>query len=835
MQTDRQEATLSVAEARHRAAALTVHRYDVDLDLTGLLDGPVLHSRSTVSFTARHPGEATFIDVIADTADAWLDGVALAPGAFDGERLHLPPLDGEHRLEVAATMTRTGQRAGIHRTVDSGDGEGDVYVWTSFEPDDARRVFACFDQPDLKAVFAFTVHAPHAWSVVSNSAAASCTDAGTTRTWVFEDTPRLSPYVTAVCAGPFHEVRRSVDGYELRLLSRRSLASHLDEQAGELFDLTGRGLRFFNDRFASPFPQRTYTQVFCPDFPGAAMENWGCVAWSDRYLHRTVPTAAERYDRAVVLLHEMAHQWFGDLVTLRWWDDLWLNESFADWAALWAAEQATAYTGAWRWFLGSRKEDGYTEDAGPGTHPIHQDIATAADAKAAFDMITYGKGASLLRQLAEYVGEAAFVAGLARYFADHAYGNATLTDLLAAVGGAAGRDLSGWADGWLRTAGTDVLTVACETGPDGRYREVAVTTTPPPDRPARRVHRLTAGVYDLRDDRPVRRHRLPVETTAATQPIAGLAGQPAADLILINDDDLTFARVRPDAASLKLLLGHGRHLPGADSRALTRIILWHLLEDGLLAPADLIGYAAGALPLETDPIVRDDLLRTSVAVAVDWAGPAVEAREHLGAACLALAGRAGDAAARTAGLQAAIALATTADRLAELDGPVGDSIDLRWRWLTRLAAVGRHDPAAVERQLRRDPDPDAIHSALTVRAASPEPAAKEEVWRAVFGERRVPPSALRPIGRAFWDPAHADVLRPYPDRFLGELASLGASHLSVTLAVVRHLFPRHGVDAGFPARAAAAAGRPGMPPMAAKNLQARAAVLVRMLRARAQA
>ncbi|UQU61555.1 aminopeptidase N [Couchioplanes caeruleus] len=832
MQTERQEATLSVAEARSRAALLTVHRYDVDLDLTGLLDGPVLRSRSTVSFTAR-PGEATFIDVIADTADAWLDGVALAPGAFDGERLHLPPLDGEHRLEVAATMTRTGQRAGIHRTADSGDGEGDVYVWTSFEPDDARRVFACFDQPDLKAVFAFTVHAPHAWTVVSNSAAASCAGAGTARTWVFEDTPRLSPYLTAVCAGPFHELRRSVDGYDLRLLSRRSLASHLDEQAGELFDLTARGLRFFNDRFASPFPQRTYTQVFCPGFPGAAMENWGCVAWNDRYLHRTVPTVADRYDRAVVLLHEMAHQWFGDLVTLRWWDDLWLNESFADWAALWAAEHATPYTGAWRWFLGSRKEDGYTEDAGPGTHPIHQDVATAADAKAAFDMITYGKGAGLLRQLAEHVGEAAFVAGLARYFADHAYGNATLTDLLAAVGGAAGRDLSGWAAGWLRTAGTDVLTVAHDTGPDGRYREVAVATTPPPDRPARRVHRLTAGVYDLRDDRPVRRHRIPVATTAATHTIAELAGQPAAGLILINDGDLTFARVRPDDASLTFLLRHGRHLPDPDSRASVRIILWHLLEDGLLAPADLIEYAAGALPSETDPIVRDDLLRTSVAVAVDWAGPAAPAREHLGAACLALAERHADAAARTAALQAAIALATTPDRLAELDRHAGDSIDLRWRWLTRLAAVGRPDPAAVERHLSRDPDPDAIYSALTVRAASPEPAAKEELWQAVFRERRVPPSALRTIGRAFWDPAHADVLRPYPDRFLAEVESLGASHLSVTLAVVRHLFPRYGVDAGFPARASAAAARPGMPPMAAKNLQARTAVLARMLRARA--
>ncbi|MFG1609851.1 aminopeptidase N [Actinoplanes sp. NPDC049265] len=800
--------SLTVTEAADRAARLDVRRYDVELDLTELLDGTTLRSRSTVSFVARRPGEATFIDVVADSVEAWLDGVRLDESAFDGERLWLPPLDGEHRLEVASVVTRTRQRAGIHRTVDA---DGEVYVWTNFEPDDARRVYACFDQPDLKAVVAFTVHAPAAWTVVSNSAVRSRTEG----TWVFEDTPRLSPYVTVVCAGPFHQIRRTVDGYDLGLFARRSLAGLLDEQAEELFDLTVRGLRFFGERFASPFPQRTYDQVFCPDFGGAAMENWGCVTWTDQYLYRAEPTAAEANSRAVILLHEMAHMWFGDLVTLRWWDDLWLNEAFADWAALEAAEQATGYTGAWRWYLGSRKEDGYTQDAGPSTHPVYQDIPTAADAKAAFDGLTYGKGAALLRQMAAYTGEAEFWAGLRRYFADHAYGNATLTDLLTAVGGG---DLREWADNWLLTAGTDVITVRPAAD------AVEIRVTPPADRPARRIHRLTVGFYDLRDDRPVLRRRVPVQVSP---PVTTLPGEPAADLILVNDDDKTFARVRPDDASLKFLLRHGSRLPDPAGRGLIRILLWHLLEDGLLPPAELIGYAAEALPVETDPIVRDDLLRTAVAAAVDWAG---EPGDRLFTACVALASEVPPA--RTAALRAALDVARTTGQLATLEGLVGDSFDLRWRWLARAAAVGEHDPAAVERLLASDPDPDAPWSALAVRAARPDAAAKEEAWQAIFTERRVPPSTFGAVGRAFWQPGQESVLSPYPDRYVEELPRLAAAHLTITVAVLRHLFPRHGVDAGFPDRATAAADRPEMSPSAAARLRAQADVLARMLRAR---
>ncbi|WP_157756782.1 aminopeptidase N [Plantactinospora sp. KBS50] len=855
--------SLTRDEARTRAELLRVRRYDVELDLTGLLCGTTLRSRSTVDFSARRTDEPIFVDIVADEVRAWLDGAALPAEAYDGERLTLPALGGDHQLVVAASTDRTEQRTGIHRWVDPAD--GGTYVWTSFEPDDARRVFACFDQPDLKAVVAFTVHAPAGWTVVSNSAVLECTDragdtapadgtrpadgtgpvdgtgpaddagsgAGAARTWRFADTPRMSPYVTVVCAGPFHQVRRTVDGYDLAVLARRSLAAHLDRQAPELFDLTAAGLRFFGEQFDMPFPQRTYTQVFCPDFQGA-MENWGCVTWMDSALYRTEPTDAQRERRAVVLLHEMAHMWFGDLVTMRWWDDLWLNESFADWAAMWAAERCTPFTGAWVSFLGDRKEAGYSADGGPTTHPVRQEIATVDDARAAFDRVTYSKGASVLRQLTAYTGEEPFVAGLRRHFARHAYGNATLEDLLASVAGPSGRDLATWAREWLLTAGTDTMSVRTDTDAEGRYRSVEVLVEPPAERPANRPHRLAVGVYDITDDRPVLRRRVELDAAPPATAVPELAGAPAADLLLVNDADLTFARVRPDAPTRAAMLRYGPSLPDPLSRAVTRLTLWHLVEDGLLAPDEVVRYAARALAVETDPAARAGLLGTAERAVRNWvdasAVPAVG--DELAAACAALARAAGERdepATVRAALRAALAVAYRPERLAELDELVGDDVDLRWHWLTQVAATGGYDPDAVAKLLDRDPDPDSAGRAAAVRAARPDSTAKDEVWREIF-TGALPLPMLPAVGQAFWDPGQGDLLAPFADRFLDELPTLGGG-MTTVMVTIGSLFPTHGVDRDFPARVEAAADR--LPPLAAARVLDRSHVLGQMLRARA--
>jgi aminopeptidase N len=479
--------SLTSDEARTRAALLSVERYDIEVDLTGLAEGSVLRAVSRITFSSREAGATTFVDCAADVVSASLNGRSLTGDAVGGARVRLDSLQERNTLVVESLQRSTERGTGVHRSVDATDNE--VYVWTSFEPDEARRAWACFDQPDLKAPFAFTVTAPANWRVVSNSDSREPEDLGESRRWVFPETPPLSTYVPVVNAGPFHEIRSCRDGFDLGLLSRRSLATFLERDAEELFRLTTAGLAFFGERFALPFPQRSYDQVFVPDM-GGAMENYGCVTYSDSFIYRRTPSPSERELRAEVLLHEMAHMWFGDIVTMRWWDDLWLNEAFAEWASHWAAEAATEFTDAWASFLASSKAGAYQVDRGPTSHPIRQPAPSVAVATAGFDQITYTKGASVLKQLVAYVGEQNFVEGLRSYFAAHAWGNATLADLMRHLADASDRDLTAWTKGWLETAGPDTLALEATEGSG-----LVLRATGPDGTPAR-PHRLDVGVYE---------------------------------------------------------------------------------------------------------------------------------------------------------------------------------------------------------------------------------------------------------------------------------------------------------------------------------------------------
>ena len=463
------------AEAAERAGLISVERYDIAVDLRGLYEGPVWASTSTISFTCTTPGAATFVDCVADISEATLNGAALDPATAVDGRLPLTDLAADNVLVVSITQPETGHSAGILRTVDTSDKL--VYVWTSFECDDARRAWACFDQPDLKAPHAFTVTAHDTWTVLSNGAPDGVAESadGDGRTWSFPDTPPLSTYVVVINAGPFHELRRRVDGHDLGLYSRQSTARFLERDADELFDLTEKGLAFFGERFALPFPQERYDQVFVPNM-GGAMENWGCVTWTDAVLFRSPPTYAQRGQRAMVLLHEMAHMWFGDLVTMRWWDDLWLNEAFASWASTWAATAVSEFNDAWAGFLITRKLDAYRLDMGPASHPIRGDVPDVSAAMATFDAITYAKGESVLKQLAATIGEDAFVEGLRDYFGKHAWSNTRLSDLMDAFGRAAGRDLGRWTTDWLDRAGTDTISLV----DGGRLEVSAPEGTPRP-------------------------------------------------------------------------------------------------------------------------------------------------------------------------------------------------------------------------------------------------------------------------------------------------------------------------------------------------------------------
>ncbi len=810
-------ASLAQDEAAARAALIAVDRYDIAVDMTGLLEGDTIRSTSTIAFRCTTPGAATFVDCVADIESATLNGVDLDPATAERGRLSLTDLAADNVLVVTASQSQTGLGAGILRTVDPTDKL--VYVWTSFEPDDARRVWACFDQPDLKAPHRFTVTAPESWTVTSNCPPDSVESSGdAARVWNFPDTPPLSTYVVVVNAGPFYELRSTRGGYDLGLYGRQSLKQFLDRDAEELFDLTDRGLAFFGERFGSPFPQPRYDQVFVPNM-GGAMENWGCVTWTDAVLFRSDPSYSQRAMRAGVLMHEMAHMWFGDLVTMTWWDDLWLNEAFASWASDWALAGCTEeFSTAWAGFLAGLKREGYRQDMGPGTHPIRGDVPDVAQAMANFDAITYLKGQSVLKQLVAYVGEDAFVEGLRAYFRDHAYGNTRLADLMSAVGTASGRDLSDWTTAWFDRAGTDTLSLV-----DGRIEASS------PDEGEPRPHRVDIGSYRVSDDVLEAVGTTTVETAGTSTPVE----LPEADVHLVNAGDLTFAAVRTDDASLRLLLDRAAQLPDPTSRALVVTMAWDMLVKGELKAADVVDTVTGVLAGERAPAVVEPFLAIALDVAELWA-PQDQVPELLAKVADRAAALADVPEQRQAALRTLAASATSEEHFALLDGPAGDDLDLAWRVAARRAELGEYDEAAIKLLLDADPDPDASVRALAVRASQPDADAKEAVWEAVFVDRSVPVGImLQNLGRRFWRPTQAELLRPFTNRYLEQVTRLSDGGMLALGSIMKTMFPTAVGDETFLEKARELAADPDIHPAVRSTLLVGTDTISRILRARA--
>jgi aminopeptidase N len=786
-------ASLTREEAAARAALVDVERYDVHVDLRGLYEGDLWAATSTISFQCHEPGASTFVDCVGDVSSVTLNGEALDPATADRGRIHLPDLRADNVLVVSHTQPDTGSGTAIRKTVDPMDKL--VYVWSSFEPDRARYAYACFDQPDLKAPHGFVVDAHESWTVTSNSAPDLVEDLDVGgRRWTFGDTPKLSTYVTVVNGGPFHEIRSSRGGYDLGLFGRQSLRAFLERDAEELFDLTDRGLSFFGERFGQPFAQERYDQVFVPNM-GGAMENWGSVTWSDGVLYRSTPTYGQRAVRAQILLHEMAHMWFGDLVTMRWWDDLWLNEAFASWASNWAGVGCTEFTDEWATFLAAGKMVGYRQDMSPATHPIRGDVPDVAQAMANFDAITYIKGASVLKQLMAYVGEDRFVEGLRSYFVAHAWGNTVLDDLMSAIGEASGRDLTGWTVAWLDRAGTDVL----------RLEDGAISIASPDDH-APRPHRLDVGSYAVAADGLSHVDTTEVETSG-TSTVVDL---PEADLHLLNAGDHTFAAVRPDAASVRPLLERAADLPAAVDRAQAVVTGFQMLHDGELPSSDLFDCVLAVLRREQSPGVVEPFLSTAREIAQEWTpGDRIPAAQLQLAEVALYLSRHPDH--RLPALRVLAACASTDEHFAALDAGA-DDVDIAWRVATRRAALGRYDEEAVEALLRRDPDPDAGVRALAVRTARPDPIAKDEAWIELFEKQNIPGGPmLGAMVRAFWQPLQDDLLLPYAGRFLDEIPQLAGGGMLAVFGLMFGMFPQVGDDA-FLARAQKMASDPGCDP-----------------------
>jgi len=808
-------ASLTREEAAERAALINVDRYDVNVDLRGLYEGELWAATSTISFTCREPGASTFVDCVGDVSSVTLNGEALDPATAERGRITLPDLRADNVLVVSHTQTDTHSGTAILKTVDPLDKL--VYVWSSFEPDRARYAFACFDQPDLKAPHCFVVDAHETWTVTSNSAPDRVEDLDEGgRRWTFGDTPKLSTYVTVVNGGPFHELRSQRGGYDLGLYSRQSLKQFLERDAEELYDLTDRGLAFFGERFGQPFAQERYDQVFVPNM-GGAMENWGSVTWTDSVLYRSTPTYGQRAVRAQILLHEMAHMWFGDLVTMKWWDDLWLNEAFASWASNWAGVNCTEFTDEWATFLAGGKMGGYRQDMSPATHPIRGDVPDVAQAMANFDAITYTKGASVLKQLMAFVGEDRFVDGLRGYFREHAWGNTVLGDLMSAVGRAAGRDLDDWTVAWLDRAGTDIL----------RLEGGTITATSPDDGDPR-PHRLDVGSYAVSDDGLALVGTTSVETAGTSTPI----DLPDADLHLLNAADHTFAAVRPDPASVRVLLSRAADLPEAVDRAQAVVTGFQMLADGELTAEELFDCVLDVLAREKSPAVVEAFLNVALEIAQRWSAadriPA--ALERLAEVSVTLAD---DPDHQTSALRTLAAAASSPKHLARLDEAARSDVDLAWRVATRRAALGQYDEETVESLLARDPDPDAAVRALAVRTARPEHEAKDEAWIELFEKRNIPAGTmLGAMVRAFWQPQQEDVLLPYADRFLDEIPALAGGGMLAVFGLMFGMFPQVADDA-FVARAQGMAADPACDPTVRAALLIGTDTLSRMERARA--
>ncbi len=809
--------TLTQHEAATRSALLEVQRYDIAVDMTGLLEGEVFASSSTITFTCSEPGATTFVDVAMDISRATLNGVDVDVSQAADGRLPLPALAGDNVLVVEASTTNTTVGEGILRTVDPTDKL--VYVWTSLEPDEARRVWACFDQPDLKAPHRFVVTAPSSWIVTSNGAPESIEDADASdaRVWTYPDTPRLSTYVVVVNAGPFHEVRRQHDGYDLGFYCRQSLVPVLERDLDELVTLTRQGLAFFGERFAFPFPQERYDQVFVPNL-GGAMENWGCVTYGDGQLFRTPPTHAQRSVRAEFIFHEMAHMWFGDLVTMQWWDDLWLNEAFASWAANWGMAGSSEFTEQWATFLAASKRTAYEMDMSPASHPIRSDVADVSAAMSNFDAITYVKGQSVLHQLVAYIGEGAFVEGLRDYFSRYAFSNTRLDDLMDCYARASGRDLSAWTKAWLDEAGTDVISLVGD--------ELVVETT---DGQEPRPHHLDIAVFDASGDELVPVGRSSHEITGSRTPVE----LPAGDLRLVNAGDYTFAAVKPDATSLEQMLARIDQLTDPLDRSLVAATAGQLLLLGDVAPREVSAALTRALASETSPALIEPFLGQALQVADRWA-PAAESPGLLRNLADAVVRLVDVPDARQAALRTLAASASTDAHWSVLEEAAAKAtdLDLAWRMLVRRSELGDYDEDRVARLLESDPDPDAGMRRLAVLAARPDVEAKEEVWRAFFVDYAVPASReTLVLGSTFWRPGQAELLAPFTHRYLDELHTLKGGLLNQGLTI-RAMYPLGAGDASFLDAAEAAADDTSLMSYARNQVRSNSFVLRRILQAR---
>jgi aminopeptidase N len=797
-------AEITQANTSQRARRLRVHSYDIALDLTR--GEEIFGSVSVIRFDSAEPGAASHADLVAHRVhEITLNGEALDPAtAYADGQVTLPALAAHNELRVVADCSYTSSGTGLHRSAGSADGR--IYIYGKLAQAYARTAYACFDQPDLKATFTFRVTAPAHWIVLSNQPAAEAPEPAEDgrAVWRFVPTARLPTFTTTVVAGEYHVVTASHttpsgQRIPLELACRVGLAGHLDPEA--LFEVTRHGLDFYTGLLGTGYPYAKYGQVFVPELSCLASEDAGCVLVSEQLLFRSKVTAAMDELRTDVILHEMAHMWFGDLVTQQWWDDLWLSESFAEFCGHYARARLSRFPDAWSTFSVSEKAQGFAQDQLPSTHPVAADAATVSEAIANFDQISYAKGAAVLRQLAAYVGQENFFAGLRAYLTKHAYANARLPDLIAAVAASSGKNLAAWSKAWLETAGPNTLRCQFETDASGAFTRFAIRQDAPARHPVLRPHHITIGLYQRSGGRLVRTRRVAADVTGARADIPELAGVMQPDLILLNDDDTGYVIVRFDPRSLRTVTDSIGELTDLPARAVCWNTVIDMVRQAELPVPAFVAMLARGMQREPSLSVLQALLVHAEQILTQLADPQRAAAGKLqlaqvAAQMLRSAPPASDH--QLAWIQLLSWTATSADQLDLIAGLLDGSTavpglamngELRWSLLQRLAATGRAGDASIDAELARDRTDVGQRNAAACRAAIPDAQHKEAAWQLLTGDH-LGSESLITVARGFIQSEQADLLVPYAGRYLAELGHIWATrsdHLRVQLSEL--LFP----------------------------------------------
>jgi aminopeptidase N len=795
---------LTREEAQTRAGLLAVESYTIDLDLT--VSDKVFESTTVIRFTCSEPGASTFADLVGATIhEVTLNGVKLDElDVYRDSRIRLDDLAADNELKVFCELPYSHTGEGLHRFTDPADGR--VYLYTQFEVPDARRVYTTFEQPDLKSVFTFTVTAPEHWKVVSNTKPEAPEFLGDEKAvWRFPTTKRMSTYITAMVAGEYAEVMDAYHGkhgtIELGHYCRQSMVEHLDTD--ELIEITKQGFEFFEDAFDFPYPFGKYDQCYVPEYNMGAMENAGCVTFRDEYLPRSRQTHAFYEQRANTILHEMAHMWFGDLVTMKWWDDLWLNESFAEWAAHHTSAKATKYVDAWTGFTNARKNWAYRQDQLPSTHPIAADNYDLEAVEVNFDGITYAKGASTLKQLVAWVGEDPFVRGLRAYFKAHQFANSEFKDLLGALESASGRELDSWAEEWLQTSGVNTLAPDFDVDDSGAFTRFAVKQTAYPDFPTIRRHRVAIGLYEQRGERLVRRTSFEIDVAGETTEVPDLVGHQRPALVLLNDGDLTYAKIRLDDESLQTLVRGIDSLDDSLARALCWGAAWDMTRDAEMATTDFVSLVLRGVGTETDLTAVGALLRYAKSAVDTYSNPATRDALKLTweQGVRKLLENAEPASDHQLAFTRALAGAARSNEALDLiqglyDGSVvlgGLNVepDVRWSLLTCLAAAGRADESWIEAELERDNTISGMERAAGALAVIPTAEAKELAWNDAVVRDDVPNETQRQICSHFQVPGQDDLLRPYIEKYLDVATEIWETKgVQRSRVILENMFPR---------------------------------------------